>query len=75
MSRPEIATKGWIDQTKSVDILASLEVEVTEALERALDSGVALKDLERLLRRTTGRFVGDHTRRRPPILSTVFIID
>ncbi|MFQ3314825.1 MAG: ribonuclease J [Candidatus Poriferisodalaceae bacterium] len=75
VSRPEIATKGWIDQTKSVDILASLEVEVTKALERALDSGVALKDLERLLRRTTGRFVGDHTRRRPPILSTVFIID
>ena len=31
--------------------------------------------IERLVRRTTGRFVGNRTRRRPPISASVILVD
>jgi ribonuclease J len=74
-SAPVITTQGWLDVDKSADVLGRLEVEVTEAVDRALCDNAALEDLERLVRRTTGRFVGNRTRRRPPIVASVIILD
>lgn len=75
LAPPEITTQGWVDVDKSADVLGLLEIEVTDAVDRALGSDTDLSDLERLLRRAAGRFVGNRTRRRPPISASVIITD
>ena len=72
---PSIATQGWVDQEKSAEVLGALEVEVRDAVDDALAAGRDIGDLERLVRRTTGRFVGNRTRRRPPIIASVNVVD
>ncbi len=75
IGHPEISTQGWIDADKSVVVLAELEVEVAQAVRGALSKGKGLEDLERVVRRVTGGFVGNRTRRRPPILASVITVD
>jgi len=75
IGHPEISTQGWIDADKSVVVLAELEVEVAQAVRGALTKGKGLEDLERVVRRVTGGFVGNRTRRRPPILASVITVD
>ena len=74
-----VAVHDFSDQLKrsgpNADVLGALEVEVTEAVERLLAGADDLSDLERRVRRTTGRFVGNRTRRRPPIHASVIITD
>lgn len=72
---PVIATQGWVDVDKSAEVLGALEVEVTEVVNKALAGSAPLENLERLVRRATGRFVGNRTRRRPPINASVIITD
>jgi len=75
LAPPEISTQGWVDTDKSADVLGLLEIEVSDAVDRALASGGDLSDLERLVRRAAGRFVGNRTRRRPPISASVIVTD
>jgi ribonuclease J len=75
LAHPEISTLGWIDAERSVQVLAELEVQVAEAVARALDERKDVEGIERLIRRATGRFVGNRTRRRPPISATVILTD
>ena len=75
VGHPEIATQGWIDRDKSVTVLAELEVEVAKAVEASIRDGKAPGDLERVVRRVTGQFVGNRTRRRPPISASVITVD
>ena len=74
-AHPEISTLGWIDMERSVQVLAELEVEVVEAVASALDEDKDVESIERAIRRATGRFVGNRTRRRPPISATVILVD
>ena len=54
------------------DLLDEAENTVRAALERALRDGVrGIDDLEREVRRATGRFVSDRTKRRPMIVPVV----
>ncbi|HAE54257.1 MAG TPA: hypothetical protein DCG25_04750, partial [Acidimicrobiaceae bacterium] len=67
VGHPDISTLGWLDAERSVQVLAELEIEVTEAVNAAIRAEENREAIERLVRRTTGRFVGNRTRRRPPI--------
>ena len=68
-------TLGWLDAERSVQVLAELEIEVTEAVNAAIRAEENREAIERLVRRTTGRFVGNRTRRRPPISASVILVD
>jgi len=75
IGHPEISTQGWIDIDKSVVVLAELEVEVARAVRASISEGKRLEDLDRVVRRITGQFVGNRTRRRPPISASVITLD
>jgi|TARA_B110000014_G_scaffold60566_1_gene40992 ribonuclease J len=75
VGHPEISTQGWIDTDKSVVVLAELEIEVAQAVRTSISEGKRLEDLDRVVRRITGRFVGNRTRRRPPISASVITVD
>lgn len=75
VGHPDIATLGWLDKDRSVQVLAELEIEIREAVLSALDSKNDKEAIERVIRRKTGKFVGTRTRRRPPISATVIIAD
>ncbi|MEC9089503.1 MAG: ribonuclease J [Actinomycetota bacterium] len=75
VGHPDISTLGWLDAERSVQVLAELEVEVTEAVNAAIRAEENREAIERLVRRTTGRFVGNRTRRRPPISASVILVD
>tara|TARA_B100000579_G_C22844540_1_gene863562 strand:- start:2548 stop:4209 length:1662 start_codon:yes stop_codon:yes gene_type:complete len=75
LGHPEISTLGWVDAERSVQVLAELEVQVAEAVASALDEQKDIASIERVIRRATGRFVGNRTRRRPPISATVILVD
>ena len=75
VGHPDISTLGWLDAERSVQVLAELEVEVTKAVNAAIRAEENREAIERLVRRTTGRFVGNRTRRRPPISASVILVD
>ncbi|MGB1794679.1 MAG: ribonuclease J [Acidimicrobiales bacterium] len=75
VGHPDISTLGWLDAERSVQVLAELEIEVTEAVNAAIRAEENREAIERLVRRTTGRFVGNRTRRRPPISASVILVD
>lgn len=69
---PEIITRGWVYAPEADDLLDEAESTVRKALERALKDGVrGIDDLEREVRRATGKFVSDRTKRRPMIVPVV----
>ncbi len=72
---PAIATRGWIDADLSAETLARLEIEIRDAVDRAVAAGARSAELERVVRRTTGRYVGTTTQRRPPVSAEVIVID
>ncbi|MFM7263602.1 MAG: ribonuclease J, partial [Acidimicrobiales bacterium] len=69
---PEIITRGWVYAPEADDLLDEAEDTVRAALERALRDGVRdIDSLEREVRRATGKFVNERTKRRPMIVPVV----
>ena len=69
---PEIITRGWVYAPEADDLLDEAEDTVRAALEKALRDGVTdIDNLEREVRRATGKFVSDRTKRRPMIVPVV----
>ena len=71
---PDIASRGWLDATKHADVVEALANEVAASVERAVEKSRANPDpeeIERVIRRAAGRFVGTRTRRRPAISAAV----
>ncbi len=71
---PDIASRGWLDVTKHADVVEALSGEIAQAVEQAVKGSRPSPDpddIERVIRRATGRFVGNRTRRRPAISATV----
>lgn len=69
---PEIVSRGWVDGAEG----DQLRKEVTEALRDALDHALSdgqrtRQGLEKVARRTVGRFVSNRTRLRPMIVPVV----
>ncbi|CAB4759971.1 unannotated protein [freshwater metagenome] len=71
VSGPEIATRGWIHEPEAGDLLAELSQRITAAIEKALLDGADPAGLQRAVRRATGGFVANSTRRRPMIVPIV----
>jgi ribonuclease J len=68
VSGPEIATRGWIHEPEAGDLLAELSARVKAAVEKALLDGADIAGLQRAVRRASGGFVANSTRRRPMIV-------
>lgn len=69
---PEIITRGWVYAPEADDLLDEAEDAVRAALVRALRDGVRdIDGLEREVRRATGKFVNERTKRRPMIVPVV----
>jgi ribonuclease J len=72
---PRLVTRGWVDRSLSAALLGECEGELATDLERALHAGTnEPSDLERLARRTVGRFVSDRTRRRPMLVPAILFV-
>jgi ribonuclease J len=70
---PEIITRGWVHASEAEGLLDECRHEVVQALKEAC-SGKSTHDIESLqkvVRRATGRFVNDRTKRRPMIVPVV----
>ena len=69
---PEIITRGWVYAPEADDLLDEAEDAVRKVLERAIRDGVRdIEALEREVRRATGKFVNERTKRRPMIVPVV----
>lgn len=72
LTGPEIITRGWVYAPEAEDLLDEACDTVAAAVERALADGVHdIDGLEKEVRRTTGRFVNERTKRRPMIVPVV----
>lgn len=69
---PEIITRGWVYAPEAEELLEDGCRAVAEAVERALGAGTRSVDaLEKEVRRATGKFVSERTKRRPMIVPVV----
>lgn len=71
---PEVITKGWVYAPEAEDLLEECRDLVAARLLEVLgDAEPDLENLQRVVRRTAGRFVNDRTRRRPMIVPVVML--
>jgi len=73
LTGPEIITRGWVHAPEAEDLLEEARKVVAEAVAEALSDtgGHDHEALQRVVRRTAGRFVNDRTRRRPMIVPVI----
>lgn len=72
LTGPEIITRGWVYAPEAEDLLDEACDVVADAVERSLAAGVRdVESLERDVRRASGRFVNERTKRRPMIVPVV----
>lgn len=71
---PEIITRGWVYAPEADDLLDEAEDLLDRALVAALNEGIRdIDGLERIVRRTAGKFVNERTKRRPMIVPVVMM--
>jgi len=68
---PQIATRGWIYEQESGDLIKDLAARVKGAVQTALADKADQNQLEKAVRKSAGSFVADKTRRRPMIVPVV----
>ena len=70
---PQVITRGWVHAPEAEDLLDECRHEVTQAIKVAFagDSATDIESVQRVVRRATGKFVNDRTRRRPMIVPVV----
>ncbi|MEZ5239529.1 MAG: ribonuclease J [Microthrixaceae bacterium] len=68
---PEIATRGWVHEEESAEMLAELAERVHDAVESSLGEGHDVERIRRAVRKAAGGFVSQRTRRRPMIVPIV----
>jgi len=71
VSGPEIVTRGWIYEPEAGEVLDELSSRVRNAVDKALNDTADVAGIERAVRRASGGFVADKTRRRPMIVPVV----
>jgi ribonuclease J len=72
LTGPDIITRGWVYAPEAEDLLDEACDVVAAAVEASLSKGERdVEALERDVRRATGRFVNERTRRRPMIVPVV----
>jgi ribonuclease J len=69
---PEVITRGWVYAPEAEPLLTECAEEVRRSVKEAFAEGATdIDSLQRVVRRTAGRFVSDTTRRRPMIVPVV----
>ncbi|MEJ5254159.1 MAG: ribonuclease J [Acidimicrobiales bacterium] len=69
---PEIITRGWVHAPEAEDLLDQCAEKVRDAVKEAFNKDATdIESLQRYVRRATGRFVNEQTRRRPMIVPVV----
>jgi ribonuclease J len=69
---PEIITRGWVYAPEAEALLDGCAAEVLAEIKEAFEHGATdIETLQRHVRRAAGRFVSEHTRRRPMIVPVV----
>jgi ribonuclease J len=69
VSGPEIVTRGWVYAPEAETLLGEATETVRKGLIEALNSGVSdAEQLRQVMRRTTGKFVSERTKRKPMIV-------
>jgi ribonuclease J len=73
LAGPEIITRGWVHAQEAEDLLDECEAVVRAEVDEALanSEGIELEVLQRHVRRATGRFVSERTKRRPMIVPVI----
>ncbi len=71
VSGPEIVSRGWIYEAEAAELLGELAQRVRTSVDKALADGADVAGIERAVRRASGGFVSDKTRRRPMIVPVV----
>ncbi len=72
---PEVITRGWIHADEAEDLLDEARRTVAEAVLRALDNEDRdIESLQRVVRKTAGKFVNERTKRRPMIVPVVMTV-
>jgi ribonuclease J len=72
LTGPEVITRGWVYAPEAEPLLAECAEEVRQALKEAFGDGTGdIESLQRVVRRTAGRFVNESTKRRPMIVPVV----
>ncbi len=69
---PEVITKGWVYAPEAEELLDECRDVVAAQVLAALDKGNDdVEALQRVVRKTAGKFVSDRTKRRPMIVPVV----
>lgn len=72
LREPEIITRGWVHGDEGDELRKNAMHAVRDAVEDSLSKGnFTRQELERVVRRTLGRFVSNKTRLRPMIVPVV----
>jgi ribonuclease J len=73
LTGPEIITRGWVHAPEAEPLLAEAVDEVRQAIKETFEDakGTDIESLQQVVRRSTGRFVNDRTRRKPMIVPVV----
>jgi ribonuclease J len=73
LTGPEIITRGWVYAPEAEPLLTEAADEVRQAVKEAFEDGrgTDIESLQRVVRRTAGRFVNDRTKRKPMIVPVV----
>jgi ribonuclease J len=72
---PQIVTRGWAHAEDTESVLDDARAQVAKALEEALSADSSDHEtLNRVVRRTMGRLVGERTRQRPMIVPVIVTI-
>lgn len=72
LREPEIISKGWVEGDEGDQLRKEAMHTVRDAVEHAISDGVRTRPkLEKVIRRSLGRFVSNRTRLRPVIVPVV----
>lgn len=72
LREPEIITRGWVHGPEGDELRKTAMHSVRDSVEDALSKGTFTRqEIERIVRRTLGRFVSNKTRLRPMIVPVV----
>jgi ribonuclease J len=69
---PEVITRGWVHAPEAEDLIDGCTQAVRDAVRDAFNRDAGdIESLQRAVRRAAGRYVNEHTRRRPMIVPVV----